>query len=703
MKNPYNLGFVFGPEFYGRQALVGKLLDEGTQCIYLVGNRRSGKTSMLKHLEKQASCVTIFLDLMSTLSGLLEMEMGASLIRQVKRKSKPHPFLAELSFPEPCSICDAIAILSEAAEAGSYNVLLLIDEAEKLLEMNADELARLRSALQAKRSLRTILAATQWLAELNEQRGLPVGRPFLFGFVTHYLLPLDDHEATDLIRQAQNPEGQVQASDNLIKRIRRLTGNHPFLIQMLCSQLFQSEGRLRPIEDGDLIVDDSLDDVFKSQYEPLSSDEQNILDEISEQGTASRKKLLQLLAIGRNRLRSGLHSLERLGNVRHSRAGYRVASHFLQTWLRMDQGRECAGMGPEVLSEAAKEVGGRPRSTDKPTERVDSPALPPTGRPITWLHLSDLHFTTSGYFDRKVVLEALYKDVTTLRKSNPALEKIDFIAFTGDLVYYGKEKEYANILEFFSRLLEVAGLSYNRLFIVPGNHDVDRDAIQNRRLRSRYRTREQINLLAERPAEFKELCDRQHSFWLFVQEHLADHYDFGTSPYYYTAQIELCGGRVGILGLNSSWLSQSRQDQGKLAIGEWMVHEAIEKVKDCNLRIALMHHPLSCLWGDEEGERQAVEYRLRQGCHFLLHGHFHEPTVRIEKDAETDRRVIVIPAGAVFKKRRWPNSYNLVQFDLGTRQGTVYLRRYDDQRQEWTADRSTSKEREGEFSFQLKS
>ncbi len=343
MKNPYNIGAVFGPDFYGRQALVEQLLDEGTQCIYLVGNRRSGKTSMLRYLEEHASGVTLFLDLMSTGASLLGMEMGAGLVRQVRRKSKRHPFLKELSFPEPCSICDAVAILSQAAEAGSYSVLLLIDEAEKLLEIKADELARLRSALQAKGPLRTILAATQWLAELNEQGGSPLGRPFLYGFATHYLPPLEDHDATGLILQVQNLEGQVQAGDSLVKRIRSLTGNQPFLIQKLCYQLFQPDGRLRPIEDPDLIIDNLLDDVFRNHYESLSSNEQNVLDEISKQGTASKKKLLQLLKVSRDRLRSSLYNLEHLGDIRLSSTGYRIANHFLDTWLRMRREDDPAG------------------------------------------------------------------------------------------------------------------------------------------------------------------------------------------------------------------------------------------------------------------------------------------------------------------------------------------------------------------------
>jgi histidyl-tRNA synthetase len=56
---------------------------------------------------------------------------------------------------------------------------------------------------------------------------------------------------------------------------------------------------------------------------------------------------------------------------------------------------------------------------------------------------------------------------------------VDFIVFSGDVAFSGKEHEYdAAVKNLFDPLLEATGLDKSRLFIVPGNHDLDRDAFK---------------------------------------------------------------------------------------------------------------------------------------------------------------------------------------------------------------------------------
>jgi len=97
---------------------------------------------------------------------------------------------------------------------------------------------------------------------------------------------------------------------------------------------------------------------------------------------------------------------------------------------------------------------------------------------ITWLHLSDLHFKSgkeAEQFNRKIVLDSLWIDI---RKQIQKGLKPDFIFFTGDVAFHGKKDEYDLAIEqFFEPLLKHTGLSKDRLFIVPGNHDIDRDKI----------------------------------------------------------------------------------------------------------------------------------------------------------------------------------------------------------------------------------
>lgn len=96
---------------------------------------------------------------------------------------------------------------------------------------------------------------------------------------------------------------------------------------------------------------------------------------------------------------------------------------------------------------------------------------------ITWLHLSDLHFTSSDLckWDANIVLQQLVEDVKDrIDKDNL---RLDFIIVSGDIAFKSAREEYALAEQFFNDLLESTDVPKKRLFIVPGNHDIDRNAI----------------------------------------------------------------------------------------------------------------------------------------------------------------------------------------------------------------------------------
>src|ERR1019366_3630436 len=96
---------------------------------------------------------------------------------------------------------------------------------------------------------------------------------------------------------------------------------------------------------------------------------------------------------------------------------------------------------------------------------------------LTWLHLSDWH-QKGPDFDRGVVRDALIKDLRERERIDPALQQVHFVVFSGDLAFSVRAVEYEgarrNLLD---ALLQAVGLKPDRLFIVPGNHDLDRDHV----------------------------------------------------------------------------------------------------------------------------------------------------------------------------------------------------------------------------------
>src|SRR5262245_51800552 len=96
---------------------------------------------------------------------------------------------------------------------------------------------------------------------------------------------------------------------------------------------------------------------------------------------------------------------------------------------------------------------------------------------VIYYHFSDLHFKHRDDFDRNRVLSALWKDV---KDQMGAGLVPDFVLITGDIAYSGVDEEYRRAeLEFVIPLLELTGLTHDRLFIVPGNHDLDRSLLSN--------------------------------------------------------------------------------------------------------------------------------------------------------------------------------------------------------------------------------
>lgn len=91
------------------------------------------------------------------------------------------------------------------------------------------------------------------------------------------------------------------------------------------------------------------------------------------------------------------------------------------------------------------------------------------------LHLSDLHIGkegqgAGGWRMRRVLGQAWRDNLTAIAKDG----KPDIVCFTGDLAQAGKAGEYALANTFLDDCLQLLGVGREALFVVPGNHDVDR-------------------------------------------------------------------------------------------------------------------------------------------------------------------------------------------------------------------------------------
>ena len=312
---------------------------------------------------------------------------------------------------------------------------------------------------------------------------------------------------------------------------------------------------------------------------------------------------------------------------------------------------------------------------------------------VTWLHLSDWHQENEKFkFDRKVVCDGLIKDIKTREQEiSPRLEKIDFIVFSGDVAKGGDPDEYKKAKdEFFTPILDACELGPERLFIVPGNHDLNRDQIPVSLSKPPTSNEEVVRCWSEkRKTALLPFQDFYHSFPDLTGREPGEHCDFGP--------IEVGGKKISLLCINSAWMCARHKDeggkvsdQGYLCVGEPQIYESLEKISGSDIIIALLHHPFDWL---APFDKSRMDVHLKRKCNFILHGHAHEPGVSAIRDNFGYH--ITIPAGACYDRSLpsssdYTYSYNYVHLDFDSDKGIVFFRKWSELNRNWKKDDETA-------------
>ncbi len=342
---------------------------------------------------------------------------------------------------------------------------------------------------------------------------------------------------------------------------------------------------------------------------------------------------------------------------------------------------------------------------------------------VAWLHLSDWHQKElkdneqSAAGSRKEILDRLLDDISSrVENVHSSLEKLDFVVFSGDLAFSGRSREYIDALEFFVKpVLKAAGVPNSRFFIVPGNHDVDRDNIPTGadrdlataiREKSLEKYREDIDKNLQDPYSRQRVLAPFKAFREFAISGLNNKFGVNDPDFFYFDKLISGEYSVTVVCINSSFLSGYTldldgkvDDYGRLSIGEMYLNRIMNLAPSSDVVVVVMHHPIAWL---SELEYNRIEELLARKSQFVLHGHQHIP--RVHSSHTTDGDIVVIPAGASYQEAlprdpRHVSAYNFVTVDPRERSGTVFLRRWSDRTKSYGADTEIWKG--GEFPFVL--
>jgi hypothetical protein len=343
MRNPYIVGrWLSGPDHYGRQRLLDYLLTAQEPATWVVGTRRMGKTSLLRQLEwltrqPDSALVPLFWDLQGCETPAdLDYELFVSIEDQQERFEALGVDVARLEGMDSMRI---LRILHRTLRESNKQLFLLIDETEALINVaihDSAALARLRKVFQGGNQ-RTVMVATKSLMRLNDLSHGWNTSPFLFGVNLVNLWSLDPEASRALVMQKQS-NSPLDVGDNLVEEVITHTHRHPYLIQFLCSRLFEkpseTTGRLRPVEDADLQPDQLLSGFFQIDFEHLASIERQILLTVARNSVISGDRLnAELANESPVRVANFVYGMNKLGYLRSVYGQWTLGNEFLRRWV----------------------------------------------------------------------------------------------------------------------------------------------------------------------------------------------------------------------------------------------------------------------------------------------------------------------------------------------------------------------------------
>lgn len=279
-----------------------------------------------------------------------------------------------------------------------------------------------------------------------------------------------------------------------------------------------------------------------------------------------------------------------------------------------------------------------------------------------WIHLSDIHFGHGSVGDRHdqlMVLDRLRRDLDDAQQEGVP-GQVDAILITGDIGFSGngvvrppdkEAHEYADARAWIMDIAQRFGLDERAVFMVAGNHDVNRGADKDRntaRLVNSLRTGgDDLDAALADPGDRALLAGRMRAYLDFADGFAPASIDAQKGRLFWSHRFTKQGLHVRLVGLNTALLASGDDDQGKLRLGKQQLREALGgRAERSEVVIALSHHPLSWL----ADARSASDW-ITTTAHIHLSGHVHEAESEALRRGGSSGEFVRAVAGASHAER----------------------------------------------------
>jgi AAA+ ATPase superfamily predicted ATPase len=258
--NPFTFGNPIrdAQRFIGRrshlQQIVNRLRASAHESTAIVGERRIGKTSLLKHLADKDNAAAlglapeefclVYMDFQGLADITPERFWGRMLQKMERAICNPEliPEIKAVRNQENFDLFDLEDLFTLIAEDG-LTVVLLLDEFEYVTQnpnFGSDFFGGLR-ALAIHHNLPLVTATRRELVDLCHSEELK-GSPFFNIFVSIVLRPFSQTEVAELINSYLKDTG-IEFSDTEQALVLSLGGGYPFFTQMAAHYLYDAKNR----------------------------------------------------------------------------------------------------------------------------------------------------------------------------------------------------------------------------------------------------------------------------------------------------------------------------------------------------------------------------------------------------------------------------------------------------------------------------
>ncbi|WP_175751380.1 N-6 DNA methylase [Burkholderia ambifaria] len=302
-RSPYVTGSPLEPQhghsvFYGREELIGKIsrqIATHGNVVLLEGNRRAGKTSVLKHLEGRVA-IPGWLAVYSSLQGAegASQVVGvptAEVFREIARSIATALTKLSIDVPLPngqtinagmpalgvARACregigvespfsdfrDYLELVLGVLEPLALGLVLMLDEFDKLQEgidngvTSPQVPENIRFLIQSYPKFSAILTGSRRLKRLREEYWSA-----LYGLGTSIpVTALDTESARKVVTEPVRD--QLAFSQEAVDRVIEVTARQPYLMQCLCNRVFDYAVRTRSRSITASVIDDAASSLVR--------------------------------------------------------------------------------------------------------------------------------------------------------------------------------------------------------------------------------------------------------------------------------------------------------------------------------------------------------------------------------------------------------------------------------------------------------